>query len=154
MRSFFTAIVLLFSITINAQQLRIKNGEIYDYTRGKLDKRQVRFLLADKPELAKKYYAYNKKSTGGGILLGAGAGLVMADLIIGLTTDTKYPTVITYIGAPLLAASIPILIGRRKKLEAVVEGYNRDARTTDTGFGIDQINLVINQNGAGLRLQF
>ncbi len=149
-----TLLLLLLSIAASAQQLRIKKGNIYNSNLEKLDARQVRFLLANEPELLKNYNAYHDKSIWGGLLLGAGAGLLVTDLAIGLSADASYPSVATYIGGALTAVSIPILIGRKKKLETVVEEFNRFKSTSATGLKLDTVNIVANQNGFGIRASF
>jgi len=154
MKTITVAVLLLLSIATSAQQLRIKKGEIYNANLEKLDTRQVRFLLAKHPDLLKKYDAYRNKSTFGGIFLGAGVGLLATDLALGLMTDTQYPTVATYIGGAMTVASIPILMGRKNKLETAIEGYNKQIANGDSSFEIDQINFVANQNGAGIQLTF
>ena len=103
------------------------------------------------------YIKAKNKSVFGGLLLGLGSVFIVSDAVKAIvTTDAKYPTVMSYIGGGLVVASIPVLSGKNKKMQEAIDSYNSGLKTTselDNNFEAS-INLVANQNGVGLRLSF
>ena len=88
-------------------------------------------------------------------VLGLGIGGTVADLVMGLTSDVKYPTAITYAGVGLMAVSIPILSGRKKMVQESVDIYNAGLKEQNKTLGDNfELNIVNNSNGVGLRINF
>ncbi len=95
------------------------------------------------------------KESLGGFLLGLGIGGTAADLVMGLTSDVKYPTVITYAGVGLMVVSIPILSGRKKLVQESVDLYNQGLKEQNKTLGDNfEMNFVTNSNGVGFRITF
>lgn len=74
-------------------------------------------LKNNHPNAYLKYKKYQTKSDVGGLLFAGGAELVIGDLVKHASADEKYPGGFTYVGAGLMAVSIPIISGRKKFLE-------------------------------------
>ena len=90
-----------------------------------------------------------------GFLLGLGIGTTAADLVMGLTSDVKYPTAITYAGVGLMVVSIPILSGRKKMVQESIDIYNAGLKEQNKTLGDNfELNIVNNSNGVGLRINF
>ncbi|TXI67636.1 MAG: hypothetical protein E6Q45_07295 [Flavobacterium sp.] len=95
------------------------------------------------------------KESLGGFLLGLGIGGTAADLVMGLTSDVKYPTAITYAGVGLMAVSIPILSGRKKLVQESVDLYNSGIQDQKKTLGDNfELHIVTNSNGIGLQINF
>lgn len=103
------------------------------------------------------YNLYKKsktKSSLGGFALGLGCGLIAGDAVKALVSDEDYPGPFTYVGAGFVAVSIPILVGRTKKMEQSLEAYNSTLSKEKTlGFNFD-VNIITNQNGIGFNVTF
>ena len=138
------------SIEIKDKKMFINNEQIPSY--------EIKKYLKDNDFKAYSLYTKAKnKSVFGGLLLGLGSVFIVSDAVKAIvTTDAKYPTVMSYIGGGLVVASIPVLSGKNKKMQEAVDSYNSGLKTTselDNNFEAS-INLVANQNGVGLRLSF
>lgn len=108
----------------------------------------------------KAYSLYNKaknKSVFGGLLLGAGAVLIVSDAVKAIVTEGAiYPTAFTYIGVGLAGTSIFVLKNKNKKMKEAIDSYNNGLKTTgelENNFNAN-VNIVANGNGIGLRLTF
>lgn len=131
--------------------LKLEKGKIYQNGE-QIPSYQVKKILATNLHSLKAYNKAKTKETLGATLLGLGTTLSIVDLSIGLFSDAKYPTVMTYAGLGMVAVSIPILSGRAKKIEDAVNSYNEGLKnTSSTHF---DLNAVVNQNGAGLQIRF
>jgi hypothetical protein len=95
---------------------------------------------------------HSLKETLGGTFLGLGSTMTVVDLAIGLFSDAKYPTALTYAGLGMVAVSIPILSGRAKKMKEAVSSYNEGLMNTSSN-DFD-LNAVVNQNGVGFQIKF
>ncbi|MFM7895248.1 MAG: hypothetical protein ACKO8L_04800 [Flavobacterium sp.] len=74
---------------------------------------------------------------------------------MGLTSDVKYPTGISYAGVGLMAVSIPILSGRKKLVQESIDIYNSGIQDQKKTLGDNfELNIVNNSNGVGLRINF
>ncbi|TDD75533.1 hypothetical protein [Flavobacterium caseinilyticum] len=148
-------VFLLFSAVSFSQQLTLKSGgKIYDSNNQKLSNAAVKEILAAQPELLAQYNQGRTKAAAGGFLLGFGVGLLGADLVTGITQDKIYPTAITYIGLASTIIAIPVLIGHSKKIKKAIDGYNESLLINKTGFNVEKINVITNQNGIGMRISF
>ncbi|MDI1316613.1 hypothetical protein [Flavobacterium sp.] len=131
--------------------LKLENGKIYQ-DGVQVPSYQMKKILASNLHSLKVYQQAKSKETIGTTLLGLGATLTIVDLAIGLFSDAKYPTALTYAGVGMIAVSIPVLSGRSKKMEEVVQSYNDGLKNT-TSLEFD-LNAVANQNGVGLQIKF
>ena len=155
MKQFLLIITLLgFSISF-VQNLKYKNGKIYqeEVQLSTFETKEV--LKSDLKALHFFKKAKNKESLGG-FILGLGIGATVADLVMGATTSNKkYPTVITYAGIGLMAVSIPILSGRKKLVQQSVDLYNTNLQEENKTLGGNfELNMVNNSTGFGIQINF
>lgn len=148
-------LLLHFSIGF-AQQLTYKsNGRIFNDQNEKLSPKSVRQLLEAKPGILNYYNEGRSKKTVGNILLIGGTGLIVADLLKGLTADVSYPSALTYLGAAAVIVSIPVKSGYSKKIQTVVKAYNEEIAAAESPrFRIDQLAMVANGDGIGIKIGF
>lgn len=152
MKKLFIISVFLISLSNYAQELKYENGKFYQVGRP-ISSKNVKALLESNAKAIELYKTSKAKKTVGGIMLGFGGSLILADLATGLFADIKYPTAATYIGIGTIVISIPILSGKNKKMNKALEIYN--SSIGKTGFNSNyQIDFVTNQNGLGLKFEF
>ena len=113
---------------------------------------QMKTVFATNLHSLKLYKQAKSKESIGGLLLGLGITLSVVDFAVGVFSDAKYPTVLTYAGVGMVAVSIPILSGRRKKVEEAVKSYNDGLKNTSS-LNFD-FNALANQNGIGIQIKF
>ena len=107
-------ILAIFGFSISfAQKLEFTDGKIFQDGEQLSSFETKKVMETDLKALHIFKKAKTKESLGG-FILGLGIGGTVADLAMGLTSDVKYPTGITYAGVGLMAISIPILSGRKK----------------------------------------
>ena len=154
MKPFFLILALLgFSISF-AQKLEYTNGKIFQDGE-QLSSFETKNLMKTDLKALHLFKKAKTKESLGGFLLGLGIGGTAADLVMGLTPDVKYPTVITYVGVGLMAVSIPILSGRKKLVQESVDMYNSGIQNQKKTLGDNfELNIVNNVNGVGLRINF
>jgi len=154
MKYFILFFALLTAGTAFSQEVSRDHGRFY-VNGQQITTRQTRELLAVNPQALSLFKKGKNKQAIGGILIAVGSALVVGDLVKGLVSDVKYPTAMTYIGASALVISIPVLIGKNKKIDEGIELYNKGVTKT-LGYQENnyQLQLIANQNGAGLQLQF
>ncbi|WP_293894377.1 hypothetical protein [Flavobacterium sp.] len=161
MKQLLFILILLLGFTAFSQELTLKkttavvlkleNGKIYQNGE-QVPSYLVKKILASNLHSLHLYKAAKSKEALGGMLLGLGATACIVDLAIGLFSDAKYPTAITYAGLGVVAISIPILSGRAKKVEEAVRSYNDGLKNTGS---LDfDLNVVSNQNGVGIQIKF
>ncbi|MEZ4853844.1 hypothetical protein [Flavobacterium sp.] len=166
MKTFFSLILLFVGLLSFAQRnveaktipankpIEIQNGKFYiegDYYSHYDIKNH---LMVTNSDAYKAYKSYKTKSSVGGFLLGAGGALIVCDVIRGLASDVDYPSSFTYVGAGLVAVSIPVLSGRKKRLQQSIDTYNETITPNKTmGLNVDVL-LVSNRNGIGLTVTF
>lgn len=149
-------IILFFAIISNSfsQQLTYKNGRVFNSENKKLSPTEVREILDNTPQQLYLYNTGRTKATAGGVFLGLGAGLMIADIAGGASADRVYPGAATYIGVAFLVVSIPILIGNKAKVKSAIDGYNKSLTNNSTSFVIEKINFISNNNGVGMQVSF
>ena len=161
MKNILLAITLLIGFTAFSQGLTLKkepskevkleNGRFY-IDGANIPSYQMKKIFASNLHSLKLYKQAKSKETLGGALLGIGGTMTVVDLAIGLFSDAKYPTALTYAGLGMVAVSIPILSGRSKKMKEAVSSYNEGLKnTTSTDLNL---NGMVNQNGIGIQIQF
>ena len=154
MKQFFLILAILGFSTTFAQKLEYNDGKIYQNGE-QLSSFETKKVLASDLKALRLFKNAKTKESLGGLILGLGIGGTVADLVMGLTSDVKYPTGITYAGIGLMAVSIPILSGRKKMVEKSIEIYNSGLPEQQKTLGDNfELNFVNNSNGVGLRINF
>ena len=152
-QSFLILTIFGFSISF-AQKLEYNNGKIYQAGEQLSSFETKKVMETDLKALHIFKKAKTKESLGG-FILGLGIGGTVADLAMGLTSDVKYPTGITYAGVGLMAISIPILSGRKKMVQESVDIYNQGLKDEKKTLGDNfELNIVNNSNGFGIQINF
>ena len=163
MKQLLFIFTLLLGLTAFSQGLTLKNntpnelilkkGKIYQND-VQIPSYQVKKILASNLHSLHLYKEAKSKEALGGMLLGIGITASVVDLAIGLFSDVKYPTVISYVGLGAIAISIPILSGRAKKVEEAVKTYNDGLKNTSSNDTDFNLSAVANQNGIGIQIKF
>ena len=154
MKQFFLIIAILVFSTSFAQKLEYTNGKIYQDGE-QLSSFETKTLMKTDLKALHLFKKAKTKESLGGFILGLGVGGTVADLVMGLTSDVKYPTGITYAGVGLMAVSIPILSGRKKLVQESIDIYNSGLQDQKKTLGDNfELNIVNNSNGVGLRINF
>lgn len=154
MKQFILIIAILGFSTSFAQKLEYTNGKIFQNGEQLSSFETKKVMETDLKALHVFKKAKTKESLGG-FILGLGVGGTVADLVMGLTSDVKYPTGITYAGVGLMAVSIPILSGRKKLVQESIDIYNSGLQDQKKILGDNfELNIVNNSNGVGLRINF
>ncbi|MCW1148226.1 hypothetical protein [Flavobacterium lacisediminis] len=148
-------IVAIFGFSISfAQKLEYTDGKIFQDGE-QLSSFETKNLMKTDLKALHLFKKAKTKESLGGFLLGLGIGGTVADLAMGLTSDVKYPTALTYAGVGLMAISIPILSGRKKMVQESVDIYNAGLQEQKKTLGDNfELNIVNNSNGVGLRINF
>ena len=134
-----------------SKEIKLEKGRFYiDGTQ--IPSYQMKKVFASNIQSLNLYKKAKTKETLGGTLLGLGATVCIIDLAVGLFSDVKYPTALTYAGLGAVAISIPILSGRAKKMEKAVKTYNEGLK--DSGSTNFDLNALANQNGIGIQIKF
>ena len=134
-----------------SKEIKLEKGRFYiDGTQ--IPSYQMKKVFASNINSLNLYKKAKTKETLGGTLLGLGATVCIIDLAVGLFSDVKYPTALTYAGLGAVAISIPILSGRAKKMEEAVKTYNDGLK--DSGSTNFDLNALANQNGIGIQIKF
>jgi hypothetical protein len=154
MKQFFLIVAILgFSISF-AQKLEYTDGKIFQDGK-QLSSFETKNLMKTDLKALHLFKKAKTKESLGGFILGLGIGGTVADLVMGLTSDVKYPTAITYAGVGLMAVSIPILSGRKKMVKKSIDTYNSGLQDQKKTLGDNfELNIVNNANGVGLRINF
>lgn len=151
-------ILLLLSLSITSlvfsQQIELRDKKFY-IDGEHIYKHKITETLAANPESLQLYKKSKRKESFGGLLLGAGAGFIVGDVVKGLVSDVDYPSGFTYVGAGLIAVSIPVLSGRTKILNKSIDTYNESVKgnSPSLGFNFD-LKVITNQNGIGFNMTF
>ena len=148
-------ILAIFGFSISfAQKLEFTDGKIFQDGE-QLSSFETKNLMKTDLKALRIFKKAKTKESLGGFILGLGIGGTVADLVMGLTSDVKYPTAITYAGVGLMAVSIPILSGRKKMVQESVDIYNAGLKEQNKTLGDNfELNIVNNSNGVGLRINF
>jgi hypothetical protein len=154
MKQFFLTITIVsFSLSF-AQKLEYTNGKIFQNGEQLSSFETKKAMETD----LKAFHVFKKaktKESVGGFILGLGLGGTVADLVMGLTSEVKYPSALTYAGVGLMAISIPILSGKKKMIQESIDMYNSGLQDQKKSLGDNfEFNIVNNSNGLGLQINF
>lgn len=154
MKQFFLTITIVsFSLSF-AQKLEYTNGKIFQNGEQLSSFETKKAMETDLKALHVFKKAKTKESVGG-FILGLGLGGTVADLVMGLTSEVKYPSALTYAGVGLMAISIPILSGKKKMIQESIDMYNSGLQDQKKSLGDNfEFNIVNNSNGLGLQINF
>lgn len=154
MKQFFLTITIVsFSLSF-AQKLEYTNGKIFQNGEQLSSFETKKAMETDLKALDVFKKAKTKESVGG-FILGLGLGGTVADLVMGLTSEVKYPSALTYAGVGLMAISIPILSGKKKMIQESIDMYNSGLQDQKKSLGDNfEFNIVNNSNGLGLQINF
>ncbi|MGL2963508.1 hypothetical protein ACSVH2_06775 [Flavobacterium sp. RSB2_4_14] len=154
MKKIIILVFLISSLLTFSQQITYTKGKFY--VKGEqISTRETQKLLATNVKSATLFKQAKSKESLGGFLLGFGIGLTVGDLAIGLFSDKDYPSALTYVGVSSIAVSIPILSGRKKKIEEAIDIYNKENPNNTLGFHNKySVNAITNQNGLGFQINF
>lgn len=154
MKQFFLLFAFVNCTLLFAQKLEYNEGKIFQDGE-QLSSFETKNLLKSDLKALHLFKKAKTKESLGGFLLGLGIGGTAADLVMGLTSDVKYPTVITYAGVGLMVVSIPILSGRKKLVQESVDLYNQGLKEQNKTLSDNfEMNFVTNSNGVGFRITF
>jgi hypothetical protein len=148
-------ILAIFSFSVSfAQKLEYTNGKIFQ-NGVQLSSFETKKVMETDLKALHVFKKAKTKESLGGFILGLGVSGTVADLVMGLTSDVKYPSGITYASVGLMAISIPILSGKKKMILESVDIYNSGIEDQKKTLGDNfEINIVNNSNGIGLRINF
>ena len=154
MKKLIILLIILLSQFSFSQEINLIKGKYY--VNGKqISTRETRQLLASNLEALSLFKSAKSQESTGGLLIAVGGAAVTVDLVIGLVSDVKYPSVATYSGIVAIVAAIPLLSGKNKKIKNAIDLYNKDAAKklgiNDTNF---ELHIIANQNGYGIQIQF
>lgn len=154
MKSFFLLLAFVsFSVSF-AQKLEYTNGKIFQNGE-QLSSFETKKAMEINLKALHLFKKAKTKESLGGFLLGLGIGGTAADLVMGLSSDVKYPTAITYAGVGLMVVSIPVLSGRKKMIQESIDKYNSELKEQNKTLGDNfEMNFVTNSNGVGFRITF
>ena len=155
MKKIISIICLLFVVTAFSQQIRMEKGKFY--VKGEqISSRGTKQILAANPEALSLFKAGKNKESFGGFLIGFGSAMVVGDLVVGLVSDSEYPSAMSYIGGASVVAAIPVLSGKNKKIKQGIDLYNKGVENTlgdSTKPGVN-LNIVANHYGYGIQIAF
>lgn len=151
-------LALFFSLFISSfifsQQIEYKDKKFY-VDGEHVYKHKITETLASNLEALNLYKKSRTKESVGGLLLGAGIGLIVGDVVKGLVSDTEYPSGFTYVGAGLIGVSIPVLAGRTRMRDKSIELYNESTKGNSPKLGYNfDMKIITNTNGIGLNVTF
>jgi hypothetical protein len=146
-------IALFVSSLIYSQEITMQGKRFY-VNGQQLSTREVKEKMTSNGEALRLFKKGKSKSSTGAMFIGLGIAFTTADLVKGLVSDEKYPGAATYIGAGFLTISVPILIGKNKRIKQGIEMYNNGLKNTSNNDADFQLNMISDQNGCGIQLRF
>jgi hypothetical protein len=153
MKNIFTFICILFTVAAFSQQIKMEKGKFY-VNGSQISSRETKQLLTANPEALKYFKAGKGKESLGGFLIGFGSAMIVGDLVVGLVSDSDYPSAMTYVGVASVITSIPVLAGKNKKIKKGIDLYNSQLAPKVGYINKPEINMNIIANGYGYGLQF
>lgn len=154
MKTLILTFGLLFTSLLFSQEITTENKKYY-VDGIHVYKHEIKTVLAANPAALNLFNKAKKKETWGGVLIGSGIALCVADAVKGAVSDETYPTALTYTGIGLVAISIPIMSGKNKMKKDSIEMYNAGLEPKEKTLGYNfNMNFITNQNGIGLNISF
>jgi len=133
-----------------------KNGNIFE-NGNKINKQYIETAFSN-TEILKQYNAGKTKQFLGNFLLYGGVGTVAIKHLSMLNKNkgTKNPdtnNIMYFVGFGMIATSIPVKIGYSKKIKKATELMNQEIKNQKQS-SIESINIISNENGFGVSLNF
>lgn len=142
-----TSLIFSQEITVENKKYMVEGVHVY--------KHEIKNVLTANPDALNLYNKAKRKETWGGVLIGSGIALCVADAVKGAVSDEKYPSAMTYTGVALVAISFPILSGKNKMRADSIEMYNNSLQPKEKTLGSNfNVNIINNQNGLGFNVTF
>uniref|UniRef100_UPI00404AF577 hypothetical protein n=1 Tax=Flavobacterium sp. TaxID=239 RepID=UPI00404AF577 len=142
-----TSILFSQKITTENKKYLVEGVHVY--------KHEIKNVLAANPAALNLYNKAKRKETWGGVLIGSGVALCVADAVKAAVSDEKYPSAMTYVGVGLVAVSIPVLSGKNKMRKESIDIYNDGLKPNEKTLGYNfNLNIINNQNGLGFNVTF
>jgi hypothetical protein len=154
MKTLLLTISLLLTSLLFSQEIKTENKKYY-IDGVHVYRHEMKNILETNLKASNLYKKANKKETWGGLLIGSGIGLCIADAVKGAVSNEKYPSSLTYTGVAFVAISFPIMSGKNRIRAESIEVYNEGVRGTEKKLGYNfDVNLINNQNGIGFNITF
>ncbi len=154
MKTLIFTLGLLFTSLLFSQEITTENKKYY-VDGIHVYKHEIKTVLAANPAALNLFNKAKKKETWGGVLIGSGVVLCVADAVKGAVSDETYPSVMTYAGIGLVAVSIPVMWGKNKMKKESIEMYNAGLEPKEKTLGYNfNVNIINNQNGIGFNVTF
>lgn len=142
-----TSILFSQEITTENKKYMVEGVHVY--------KHEIKNVLAANPAALNLYNKAKRKETWGGVLIGSGVALCVADAVKAAVSNEDYPSAMTYVGVGLVAVSFPILSGKNKMRADSIEMYNNGLEPKEKTLGSNfDLNIINNQNGLGFNVTF
>jgi hypothetical protein len=156
MKNSILIILLLFVCQLSLAQKLVYNnrGNIKDDAGKNLSSTEVRSLLANNETLLEEYNIGRTKKTVGNVLLIGPPALALGYTATQLYNGTAVSTGIFAAGVLSMLIAIPIKIGYTKKIKHVVSEFNNQKAIGANNFKIDDLDIIANSNGLGIKLTF
>lgn len=153
MKKIVQLVLMLVCLQSFSQQIVLEKGKFF--VEGKqISTRETKQILLTDYKATRLFQKAKSKESIGGLLLGLGVALTVSDVAIGISSNVKYPTALTYAGVAVAAISIPILSGRSKKIKEAIDSYNESSKGIGSNNYDFKYHIVANQNGIGIQLKF
>jgi len=152
MKKLLILLALSISSFVFSQEITTQ-GHKYFVDGQQISTREVKEKMASNPEALQLFKNGKNKSSTGGLFIGLGVAFMTGDLVKGLVSNEKYPGPATYIGAGFLLVSVPILIGKNKKMRDGIDRYNSGLKSSGD-IEDYELHVISDQNGYGIKLRF
>lgn len=154
MKTLILTFGLLFTSLLFSQEITTENKKYY-VDGVHVYKHEIKTVLAANPAALNLFNKAKKKETWGGVLIGSGVALCVADAVKAAVSDEDYPSAMTYVGVGLVAVSIPVMWGKNKMRNESIDMYNNSLEPKEKTLGYNfNMNIISNQNGIGLNVTF
>lgn len=154
MKTLILTFGLLFTSLLFSQEITTENKKYY-VDGVHVYKHEIKNVLAANPAALNLFNKAKKKETWGGVLIGSGVALCIADAVKGAVSDEDYPSAMSYVGVGLVAVSIPVMWGKNKMRKESIEMYNNGLEPKEKTLGYNfNMNIISNLNGIGLNVTF
>lgn len=155
MKTLLFTLFLFFTGFTFAQKIDLRDNNFY-VNDSLVYKHQIKNVLMANPTALNMYNKAKKRQTFGGLILATGISLIVADGVMGLTTENRaYPKVLTLAGVVVAGVSIPVLLGNKERVKKSIDLYNESQPDTPKTLGYNyNLNIITNTNGLGLAITF
>jgi hypothetical protein len=142
----------IFQFGFSQKLIYTSNGNVSDGQNKRLSPSEVRSIIGTSETILIQYEFARLKKTVGNIMFYGGLSMMTTDLLRALNSNVVYPGSLTYIGAAVFVASIPIKLGYSSKIEKAISDFNNLNKVGENNIEIEKFEFITNQNGIGFRL--